>query len=211
MSTSRPLTHDEKKAAEAAFMGRPFDASWSGSARKVYDGILRARGDEAEPAVESVVPGEPLDPPAWPEEAREITCRRDAIEAGILVDVTHNARSLGLNLTVGISKSLWDRSIGEPVEPDPGACDLHVRDMLLAVRLKLAGLDVPRPWLEVPVLFPAAHGDASPRLFPIYALFHHDPVDAACLTLIHPEELSALRPSARPPESDREPPFPETP
>ena len=44
--TNRPppkaLTHDEKKAAGAAFTGRPFDEAWSASARAVYDGIVKA-------------------------------------------------------------------------------------------------------------------------------------------------------------------------
>ena len=35
----RPLTHDEKKAAEAAFRGAPFNPKWSEAARKVYQGI----------------------------------------------------------------------------------------------------------------------------------------------------------------------------
>ncbi|RMH08472.1 MAG: hypothetical protein D6704_02960 [Nitrospirae bacterium] len=38
----RPLTHDEKKAAEAAFRGAPFDPSWSEAAWKVYEGITLA-------------------------------------------------------------------------------------------------------------------------------------------------------------------------
>ncbi len=38
----RPLTYDEKKAAEAAFRGVPFDSSWSESALKVYEGLRLA-------------------------------------------------------------------------------------------------------------------------------------------------------------------------
>ena len=38
----RPLTYDEKKAAEAAFRGVPFDPSWSESALKVYEGLRLA-------------------------------------------------------------------------------------------------------------------------------------------------------------------------
>lgn len=38
------LTYDEKKAAEAAFQGRPFNPMWSAAARVVYDGIVRAMG-----------------------------------------------------------------------------------------------------------------------------------------------------------------------
>src|SRR5262247_3186683 len=39
---SKALTHDEKKAADAAFTGRPFNEAWSASARVVYDGIVKA-------------------------------------------------------------------------------------------------------------------------------------------------------------------------
>ena len=34
------LTFDEKRAAEAAFRGLPFDPSWSRSAQVIYHGIL---------------------------------------------------------------------------------------------------------------------------------------------------------------------------
>ena len=39
---ARPLTYDEKKAAEAAFRGEPFNPSWSSAAAKVYAGIVTA-------------------------------------------------------------------------------------------------------------------------------------------------------------------------
>ncbi|GKS56876.1 hypothetical protein YTPLAS18_04030 [Nitrospira sp.] len=47
--TPRPLTNDERKAAEAAFQGEPFNEDWSQSAREMYEGIsafltLRAMG-----------------------------------------------------------------------------------------------------------------------------------------------------------------------
>ncbi len=200
MSQPRPLTHDEKKAAEAAFQGRPFDASWSKSARGVYEGILKARGD--------VVDADSIETtPASPTPTRHVTSRQDAIDAGLLVDVTQKAQRIGLNLAVGITKSLWDRSITQAVELDPHEWDLRVRDMLLAVRLRLAGLETPMPWIEVPVLFPADHGEASPRMFPIYALFHKDPVAEDCLTLIHPNEWSSMRLSSR---SDEEEGLPST-
>ena len=37
----RPLTHDEKKAAEAAFRGDAFNPAWSLRARKVYDELSK--------------------------------------------------------------------------------------------------------------------------------------------------------------------------
>jgi hypothetical protein len=39
----RRLSHDELKAAEAAFQGQPFSEAWSQAARTVYDGILAAK------------------------------------------------------------------------------------------------------------------------------------------------------------------------
>ncbi len=40
--TPRALSHDEAKAAEAAFQGQPFNEDWSEAARTVYDGMLAA-------------------------------------------------------------------------------------------------------------------------------------------------------------------------
>lgn len=62
--TNRPraLTHDEKKAAEAAFRGEPFNPAWSAAAAKVYVGILSAMNNmsmtepaDSEVAVECIV------------------------------------------------------------------------------------------------------------------------------------------------------------
>ena len=43
----RILTFDEQKAAEAAFNGYAFDASWSPSAQRVYEGIIEALANRA--------------------------------------------------------------------------------------------------------------------------------------------------------------------
>jgi hypothetical protein len=43
----RSLTYDEKKAAEAAFRGEPFNPAWSAAAARVYEGILMAKGARA--------------------------------------------------------------------------------------------------------------------------------------------------------------------
>ncbi len=44
LPTERPraLTHDERKAAEAAFRGEPFNPTWSVAAARVYAGIQLA-------------------------------------------------------------------------------------------------------------------------------------------------------------------------
>lgn len=40
MTSATPLTHDEHKAAEAAFRGLPLDPGWSRKAQHIYLGIL---------------------------------------------------------------------------------------------------------------------------------------------------------------------------
>ena len=219
MKLPRALSHDEKKAAEAAYQGRPFHSSWSKSARAVYDGVLHARGiilDSVEPvetdvdSIEISMGAEGLfeealnlgasseEPTVIPasgaqEPSRHITSRQEAIDAGLLIDVSKKAKGVGFNLAVGITKSLWSRSIDDSSEVGTPEEETRIRDMLLAVRLRLASLDTPSPWVEVPVLLPSQQGDHASKIFPIYALFHKDPVAEDCLTLIHPKELPSTR------------------
>ena len=227
MKHSRPLTHDERKAAEAAYRGRPFDASWSQAARAVYDGVLTARGYAVDafdsgrvnreaakqfetsetvfseamgPVLVSGKPGE-----GEPAPARHVPSRQEAIEAGLLVDVTKKAKRIGFNVAVGITKSLWDRNITKSLDLDPHEWDLRVRDMLLAVRLRMAGSGTSEPWVEVPVVFPSTQGEEPPHVFSIYALFHKDPVAEDCVTLIHPNEFSSIMGS--PSETEENPSF----
>ena len=230
MNKTRPLTHDEKKAAEAAYRGRAFDASWSQSARAVYDGILTARGhavdvfDSGRVDQEAVQEGESpetvfaetMDPALLSDEkgesesarVRHVPSRQEAIKAGLLVDVTKKAQRIGFHVAVGITKSLWDLSITKSLDLDPHEWDLRVRDMLLAVRLRIASLGTAKSWVEVPVVFPSTQGEEPPNAFSIYALFHKDPVAEDCLTLIHPNELSSMRPSSSPSETEENPSFP---
>ena len=55
----RPLTHDEKKAAEAAFNGSPFDAKWSEAAQKVYWGLSAAIANKRHEAFLELSPSQP--------------------------------------------------------------------------------------------------------------------------------------------------------
>lgn len=226
MKHSRPLTHDERKAAEAAYRGRAFDASWSQAARAVYDGILTARGyavdafdsGRVREAAKEFEPPETVFSEAMgpvllsgkqgegePATARHVPSRQEAIEAGLLVDVTKKAKRIGFNVAVGITKSLWDRNITKSLDLDPHEWDLRVRDMLLAVRLRMAGQGTSEPWVEVPVVFPSAQGEEPPHVFSIYALFHKDPVAEDCVTLIHPNEFSSIMGS--PSEAEENPSF----
>ena len=60
MDSTRQITHDEKKAAEAAFTGRPFNPKWSDAARIVYDGITTAM--KSARSVEMLDELEPVEP-----------------------------------------------------------------------------------------------------------------------------------------------------
>jgi len=225
MKSSRPLTHDEKKAAEAAYRGRPFDASWSQAARAVYDGILMARGYGVDTFDSGRVNREAAQECESPEtlfaEAMGLTLvsggqgeretamachvpsRQKAVEAGLLVDVTKKAKRIGFHVAVGITKFLWERNITKSLDLDPHEWDLRVRDMLLAVRLRMTGPGTSGPWLEVPVVFPSMQGEEPPHVFSIYALFHKDSAVENCLTLIHPNEFSSnMRPSSSPSETE---------
>ena len=217
MVPNRPLTHDEKKASEAAFRGLPSDPGWSQSAKSVYDGISQAMksasmgplplGDQLpdvtdlgitpirmepnqspflenleSPEVESV-------PPASDSTPNQLRSRREAIESGLLMDVTPTAQSLGIDLPVGVTKPLWDHGIMALPDLSESEVQERVRDMLLAVRLRLTNLKIQTPIVEVPVLLSLSPGP-TPQIFSIYALFHKDPLESDCLLLIHPDEVA---------------------
>lgn len=55
INTPRTLTHDEQKAAEAAFRHEPFNPAWSQAARIVYDGLVVAMAERCSP-VPSILP-----------------------------------------------------------------------------------------------------------------------------------------------------------
>ena len=218
MIQTRPLTHDEKKASEAAFRGLPFNPDWSQSAKLVYDGIVDAM--EKSSIVPMMAGGQPPDvselgiqPISVETNAdlstseedqvaesiesiedstrKQIRSRREAIESGFLIDVTPTAKNIGLDMTVGMTKPLWDHGITSFPDLTEEEVSERVRDVLLAVRLKLASMKShsKTPIVEIPVLlsFPP---DPIPQVFSIYALFHKDPVDSDCLLLIHPGEVA---------------------
>ncbi len=55
---NRQLTNDEKKAAEAAFKGAPFDPKWSEGARKVYLGLSSAMANKRNEAFQEIRPSQ---------------------------------------------------------------------------------------------------------------------------------------------------------
>ncbi len=65
---NRPLTYDEKKAAEAAFRGVPFDPQWSEAAQKVFWGISAVIWNKRKEAFQDMSPSQ-LTTPTRQEEA----------------------------------------------------------------------------------------------------------------------------------------------
>lgn len=216
MTTPRSLTHDEKKASEAAFRGLPLDGNWTEAAKEVYEGIIQALGknpSELEVSEEVSLPAriegtdgsssnEPLELPISnsgnsqeiPPELKQLTIRlrREAVDSGILKDVTPLAQSIGLDFCVAMTNPLWEQYITSSPDFTEERIHSRLRDTLVAVRLRLASLKEAIPLVDVPVLL-EFDPEPTPQLCLTFALFHKDPVDGNCLLLIHPGEVFATR------------------
>lgn len=189
----RPLTLDQKKAAEAAFKGLPFDPNWSLAAKAVYDGIVAAQ--KGKPVVEVVSP--PADEAIQPELEKTaelpepVTTREEAIQAGLLIDVTPIANTIGLPVPVAITKPLWDFAITASATIPDDQYEARVRDVLMALRLRLAILSVAPPGIEFPALL-AFPPDPSPQLCSLYAIAHGDNTAPFSLTVLLANEVTAI-------------------
>jgi len=207
MTSENILTHDEKKASEAAFRGLPCNPAWSQSAKSIYEGILSAMAKSARAPIvadaqacetsHSFPPGslnESVSTTPLPQadssssSAKQVRSRKEALTAGILIDVSPIAQSVGLDLHVSMTKPLWENGILSTEDLTEEQIQHRVRDVLMAVRIRLAGLKGRAVFVQVPALlsFPP---DPVPDICLMYALFHTDPIDGDCLLLIHPEEL----------------------
>jgi hypothetical protein len=216
----RMLTHDERKAAEAAFAGRPFNPAWSESAKKVYEGLIHAlpilpeespllHQPQSEPLKsDEVVTSLPL--PAAPESKIEdttqveepsetqtqasvpqlITNRQQAIQAGMLIDVTEDAKQLGLTFPVTVTKPLWDIGIAPTPELSEQDKTQRLRDVLMAFRLRLAGQTTLSPLIDFPAMLALPPGGV-PQPVPLFALIQPDEQNRATATLLLPNEVSA--------------------
>lgn len=204
---SRELTYDEKKAAEAAFRGLPLNPSWSAAARDVYEGIIVALGENgpSQPGVgEPEVSAVPVSSPKEPVTTRDLTVtdaqqqapvqllnRQEAIEAGILVDVSSIAEQVGLRLSVGISKPLWELGITASHQLADEECHTRVRDVLLALRLHVEQAEITAPWIKFPALL-ALPPEAQPQVCTLVAIAHKDSSAPYALTVMLPEEMSGI-------------------
>ena len=201
--TPKSLSHDEKKAADAAFAGHPFNEAWSASARVVYDGIVKAlphtdvaiptpsnveeSAEALEPLAQEHVGGQELvEGTAMPLAIRD---REAAIQAGILIDVTPTALQLGISFPVTITRPLWEVGIVTNQSLSEEDRTSRLRDILMAFRLRLASLTTVSPLLDFPVLL-ALPPSKVPQPVPLFALIQPDPTHQANVTLLLPNEVS---------------------
>lgn len=215
-TTPKVLTNDEKKAADAAFAGRPFNDSWSASARVVYDGIVNALPKEivaAIPEVDAVLAELDAGLPAISDVERKtlvekgsaqgesedeaktgpavptIRDRQEAIQSGILIDVTPTAKELGLTFPVTITKPLWDIGIVTNQSLSQEEQTGRLRDILMAFRLRLASLATISPLIDFPALL-AMPPSTVPQPVPLFAIIQPDAGNQANVTLLLPNEVS---------------------
>lgn len=215
-TTPKTLTNDEKKAADAAFAGRPFNDAWSASARTVYEGIVNALPQEPVPAVPEIeavlteleatlpvapsaaaatAPETPLTQPDPAETAPGasgvpiIKDRQEAIQSGILIDVTPTARQLGLTFPVTVTKPLWDIGIATNHTLSQDEQSARLRDILMAFRLRLASLATISPLIDFPALL-TMPPETIPQPVPLFALIQPDAGNQANVTLLLPNEVS---------------------
>ncbi|MEC4888545.1 MAG: DUF6573 family protein [Nitrospira sp.] len=197
----KPLTHDEKKAADAAFAGRPFNPSWSDSARVIYEGIVTAlpKTELALPSTAAADTDPVTDVLADREDTAEassagpgvptIKDRQQAILSGILIDVTPTAQQLGLTFPVTITKPLWELGIVTTDSLPEEEQARRLRDVLMAFRLRLASLATISPLIDFPAIL-AMPPSTIPQAVPLFAIIQPDAANQANVTLLLPNEVS---------------------
>ncbi len=207
--TPKSLSHDEKKAAEAAFAGRPFNPMWSAGARLIYDGIVKAlpvpsddpaalettastlleQASTAQPPADNIAVEDEAASNSTPNPPATITDIKQAIEAGVLIDVTSTAQLLGISFPMTITKPLWEMGIAADATLTEEEQAGRLRDVLMAFRLRLASLTTVSPLLDFPALL-ALPPSTVPQLVPLFALIQPDRTHQANVTLLLPNEVS---------------------
>jgi len=199
----RALSHDERYAAEAAFAGRPLNPRWSARARAVYEGILKSLPTQEisdpivdpelseEPLATMPVPTESLAESAQPSDRSTRAPRpfQQAIDTGALIDVTSTAKQLGLTFSVTVTKPLWDTGIAPTNTLTEEERSGRLRDVLMALRLRLTAQPTTAPLIDFPALLAFPHG-AIPQPVPLFALVQPDEQHQAMVTLLLPTEVA---------------------
>ena len=199
----RALSHDERYAAEAAFAGRPLNPRWSARAKAVYEGIQKSLPTQeiSDPIVDPELSEEPLASMPVPTEPRAESAQpsdrstraprpfQQAIDTGALIDVTPTAKQLGLSFSVTVTKPLWDTGIAPTNTLTEEERSGRLRDVLMALRLRLTAQPTTAPLIDFPALLAFPHG-AIPQPVPLFALVQPDEQHQAMVTLLLPTEVA---------------------
>jgi len=199
----RALSHDERYAAEAAFAGRPLNPRWSARAKAVYEGIQKSLPTQeiSDSIVDSALSEEPLASMPVPTEPRAESAQpsdrstqapipfQQAIDTGALIDVTPTAKQLGLSFSVTVTKPLWDTGIAPTNTLTEEERSGRLRDVLMALRLRLTAQPTTAPLIDFPALLAFPHG-AVPQPVPLFALVQPDEQHQAMVTLLLPTEVA---------------------
>ncbi len=129
--------------------------------------------------------------PSDQEDTDVMLSRERAIEAGGLIEVTPLAKSLGVPYAVGMTRPAWETIVTASDSIPPAAHEGRLRDILVALRLRLMSGPVNRSVIDFPALltFPP---DSVPQPQLLLAAFHDSPSAPTCITLLLPRELSLL-------------------
>ena len=217
--TPRILTHDERKAADAAFAGRPLNPTWSEAAKRVYEGLIHALPTlpdepivgreenspdnqvQPESAVTAPTTEEPTleqpataanapDPLAEVQAKQLVANRQQAIQAGFLIDVSTDAQKLGLTFPVTVTKPLWEIGIAPSESLSDEEKAQRLRDVLMAFRLRIASQTTLSPLIDFPAMLSMPPGEV-PQPVPLFALIQPDEQNRAVAILLLPDEVSA--------------------
>jgi len=196
----RALSHDERHAAEAAFAGRPFNPRWSARARAVYEGILKSlpvRDVVEGPLAPTSDTAEPISETTAPEPQADRTTAsilfQQALDTGALIDVTPAAKRLGLSFSVTMTKPLWETGIAPAKTVTEEEQAARLRDVLMALRLRLTAHPTTAPLIDFPALLAFPHGGV-PQTVPLFALVQPDEQNRAMVTLLLPTEIAPTIP-----------------
>jgi hypothetical protein len=119
-----------------------------------------------------------------------MAARQEAIQAGVLIDVTAAARKLGMSFQITITKPLWEIGITTDQTLSEESKSERLRDVLMAFRLRLASQATLSPLIDFPAMLALPPGGV-PQPVPLFALIQPGEQNQAIVTLLLPNEVSA--------------------
>lgn len=169
--------------------------SESGQAARAADGAPDSGADSSVLEIRDEV-SHPFDsaPSASPTETDEphvALPQEQVLHVGEWIEITSMARSLGVPFTVGMTQTAWDAIVTASASVPEADHAARVRDILLALRLRLMSAPANKSVIDVPALL-AFPPDTIPQPRLLLAAFHQSANATTFITLLLPRELSAL-------------------